>query len=308
MVKEKYTVAIILSVSLHLALAAILLFGDFTTEHKPTPQLQATVQPIQAVAVNKSELESRVNQLKKQKADAKAAELKRLKELEDRAKKAKQERAREQERIKRLEADRKRKEREKRQADLAAKKAKADADRAEKARKQKEDERKKAEQAAAVAEKKRKAEELAAQKAEELRKKQEAERKRKEAEAAAKAKAEKERQLQEQMLAEQMAAEMQAINQLKSQQVQGEIEKQKAIFSSLIQQNTLEDESFKGKKCTVTVNLTSQGSVKYISVKGGDKFVCDAIKNGAYRVGTFPMTNNPDVDNQLMQFDLTFIK
>lgn len=298
--EKKYIIALSLSILLHLGLAVFLFAGDFSVKHKPTPMPNAEVSPIQAVAIDKSQLEARVNQLKKQKSDAKAAEQKRIKALEDRAAKAKAKRAKEQERIKSLEKQRKKKEAEKKKADAAAKKAKAIADKAEKSRKQKVAEQKKAEQAAAKAKAKRLQEEKAAEKAAKLRKQREEEKKRKAREA-------KERELQEAMLAEQMAAEMAQRQQARNQQVMTEVSRLTAQYKSLIYGNILGDaELLKGKQCIVTISLTLEGKIKYVTVNSGEKYICDATEKAVYRVNRFPMSESEDVNRQLMNVKLTF--
>lgn len=301
MVDKKYTVALSLSVFLHLLLALFLLFGNFSHEPKVTPTPAAQVNPIQAVAIDKSVLEARVNDIKKQKSDAKAAEQKRLKELEDRAAKAREKRAKEQERIKFLEKQRKQKEAEKRKADAAAKTAKAKAEQAEKARQAKVAEQKKAEQAAAKAKAKRIAEEKAAQKAAEIRKQREEEKKRKAREA-------KERELQEAMLAEQMAAEMAARDQARSQQVMGEVNRYHALISQAINRSVLKDKAtMSGKSCSLIISITSSGFVTNVTTGKGDPVVCNAAKIGVLKLGTIPMSDNPDVYKQFKKFELEYI-
>lgn len=308
MVKQKYSLALSLSIGFHVALALFLFLGDFSPEHKPIAQQQANMQPIQAVAVEKSVVEEKIKQIQKQKNDAIKAERKRIKDIEERAKQAKKAQAEEQARIKNLEQQRKKKAAEKKQAEAAAKKAADDAAKAEKLRKVKAAaEQAKAEKAAAAAKLKRIKEKEAAEKAEALKKKQEAERKKAEAEAKRKAAEAKERERQEKLLAEQMAAEMAVRQQARNQQILTEVEKYSAIYQSLIHQNILGDaETFKGKKCTVTISLTIEGSIKYVTVNGGDKYTCDATEKAIWRVNRFPMSSQSDVNRELMNVNLTF--
>ena len=301
MVDKQYSKPLILSFVLHIGLAVFLLAGNFSAEHKPLPKPAAEINPIQAVAVDKSKLEARVNQLNKQKQAAKAAEQKRIKDLEKRAAKAKAERAKEQARIKKLEQQRKQKEAEKKKADLAAKKSKEKAKKAEAARKKKVAEQKKAEQAAAAAKQKRLKEQQIAKKAEELRKKREADKKRK-------AREEKERLLQEQMLQEQMQAEMAERQQAKSQQVMSEVNRYNALIGQAIQRGVRKDKAtMNGKSCSLTISITSSGFVTNVTTGKGDAVVCNAAKTGVLKVGTLPMSKDPYVYEQFKKFTLEYI-
>lgn len=285
---------------MHVALAVFLLFGDFSHTPKPTPAPAQEISPIQAVAIDKNKLEAKVNEIRKEKAAAKAAEQKRLRDLEQQAADAKKKRAQEQAKIKQLEQQRKRKEAEKKKADLAAKKAKAKAAEAEKLRKKKEVEQKKAEKAAADAKAKRIKQEQAAKKAEELRKQKEAERKRKEREA-------KERAMAEQMLVEQMEAEAAQRQKARSQYVQTEKQKYAQLYRNLIASNLIGDEQLlRDKSCTITIHLSLSGRIKYVDVNAGEKQICDATKRAALRVNQFPMSDDEDLNRELMDIRLTY--
>jgi len=289
-VPSKYSNSVALSFAIHIVLAAILLFGDFSPPLKPTP-IAAKMEPIQAVIVEKSAVDTQINKIKKQQAD----EAKKLKDLEESIAAAKAKRKNEEQRIKNLERERKKKAQEKRAADSAAKKAKANA--ADKLRKQKELERQQADKAASDARAKRLKEEVAAKKAENLRKKKAAERKRKEQEA-------RERAAQQKLLAEQMAEDMANRQQARRQQMMTEVEKYTGIFYGLILRN-LQGEH-KGNSCSVTVHLTLEGSIKYVVVNSGGKIICDATENAVYRVNKFPMSKDVDVNKELVEVKLTF--
>ncbi|MGJ8694171.1 MAG: cell envelope integrity protein TolA [Thalassotalea sp.] len=298
---KKYSIPLTLSVVLHLGLAIFLLAGDFSHEVKPSPKPASEINPIQAVAVDKKKLEARVNQLNKQKSDDKAAERKRIKDLEDRAAKAKVKRAKEQERLKTLEKQRKQKEIEKRKADAAAESANAKAAQAEKARKEKVAEQQKAERAAADAKAKRLKEEQVAKKAAEIRKQREEDQKRKDREA-------KERQLQEQLLQEQLAAEMAERQQAKSQQVMTEVNRYNALIGQAINRSVLKDKAtMNGKSCSLTISITSSGFVTNVVTGRGDLAVCNAAKTGVFKLGTIPMSQDPDVYAQFKKFTLEYI-
>ena len=299
---QKYATALAVSIGLHLVLALVLLFGDFTSEHKakPTPTA-AKMEPIQAVAVDKSKLDAHVKRLKKEKSDAKAKEAKRIKDLEDRASAAKRQRAKEQQRIKDLEKQRKKKEVEKRKADDAAKASKAKALAAEKERKRKETEKKTAEKAAADAKAKRIKEEAAAKKAEELRKKKEAERKRKEQEA-------REREMQEQMMAKELAAEAAQRQKARSKQVLSEIDRFTALITQTIQRNLITDrDTMEGKSCKLTISLAPSGFVTNVVPGVGDRSVCSAAKTAIYKAGTLPVSKDPQVFKEMSTISLTVV-
>lgn len=312
MIPKQYSVPLSFSIALHVVILAVLIAGNFTSAPVPTPQASSDVKPIEAVAVDKSQLEARVKQLQKAKSDAKAAEQKRLRELEERAAAAKKKRAQEQERIKKLERERKKKEAEKRKADDAAKKARDKAAKAEKVRKQKEAERQKAEKAALEAKARKLKEEAAAKKAEEIRKQKEIERKRIAEEKAQKAREEQERKLQEQMLAEQMAAEMAERNKAKSAQIQSEVAKYTGLISQTINRKVNKDRStMEGKFCVLNITLgpssTGKSLVINVQVKSGDPIVCKAATSGVYQARELPMSKDPDVYKTFKNFNLRFV-
>lgn len=308
---QKYSTAVSLSVALHLALAGVLLFGDFSAMVKPTPTATATpapVEPIKAVAVDKSKLDAHVKRIKKEQDDAKAREAKRIKDLEDRAKAAKRQRAKEQERLKRLEKQRKQKEVEKRKADKAAQAAKDKAAAAEKVRKQKEAEKKKSEKAAADAAAKRKKEEAAAKRAKELREKQEAERKRKEDERKRKEAAAKERARQDKLMAEELAREEASRQRARKQQVMTEIGRFTALITQTIQRNLITDkDTMDGKSCKLTISLAPSGFVTNVVKGAGDRTVCEAAQNAVYKAGTLPVSKDPDVFKEMKTISLTVV-
>lgn len=295
--------AVIVSVVLHIALITMLFFGDFSSQTKPkkATSVASEVKPIQATVVDASKLQQAIDKIKKQKADDKATEKKRIQAIEKRAADAKKRRAREEARIKKLEKQRKKKEQEKRNADKAAKASAAKAAKAEKVRKQKEQEKQKAEDAAAAARSKRLKAEAAAKKADDLRKKQQAERKRREKAAAEKA-------AQEKLLAEQMAAEMAARNQARKQQMMTEIQRYAALITNVIDQNMINDRStMEGKSCKLMISLAPSGFVTQVRVVSGDTVVCEAAKRAVYKAGTLPVSKDPEVFKQMRNIDVTVV-
>ena len=243
----------------------------------------------------------KTNKIKKQKADDKAAEKKRLQDIEKRANDAKKRRVKEQARIKKLEKQRKKKEQEKKRADKAAKESAAKAAKADKIRKQKEQEKQKAEDAAAQARTKRLKAEAAAKKADDLRKKQIAERKRKEKAAADKAKREKQ-------LADQMAAEMATRNKARQQQMMSEVQRYAALITNVIDQNMINDRStMEGKSCKLMISLAPSGFVTKASVVSGDAVVCEAAKRAVYKAGTLPVSKDPEVFKEMRNIGVTVL-
>lgn len=277
--------------------------GDFSTQTKlkKSSVVAEQAKPIEATVVDAKKLQQAINKIKKQKADDKAAEKRRLKNIEKRASDAKQRRAKEEARIKKLEQQRKKKEQEKKRADKAAKESAAKAAKAEKIRKQKEQEQQKAEDAAAQARSKRLKAEAAAKKADELRKQQIAERKRNEKAAAEKA-------AQEKMLAEQMAAEMATRNKARKQQMMSEIQRYAALITNVIDQNMINDRStMEGKSCKLMISLAPSGFVTQVRLVGGDAVVCEAAKRAVYKAGTLPVSNDPEVFNEMRNIDVIVV-
>jgi colicin import membrane protein len=288
------------SLGLHLAIVIVLVFGaDFSS----TPEMVSVSlesegkAPIEAVAIDQQQLNSRVQQMQQERDNARAAEEKRIRDLERRAQQAEKNRAEEEARLKRVAA-------EKRQADEEAKKSKAaaadakkqqqeaaKAREAEQARIAKEQERKKAEDAAKAAEQKRKAEQEAAEKAA-------AERARQAAEA-------KERAEQERAMQEQMAKEAQARSAARARQAATEVQRYTALIRDAVQRNLLVDESMRGRSCRINIRLASNGFVTSVGVISGDKTVCDAAVRAVNRAGTLPVSPDPDVYNQLKDINLT---
>lgn len=289
------------SLGLHLAIVIVLVFGaDFSsTPEMVNVSLESEGKaPVEAVAIDEQQLNSRVQQIQQERDNARATEEKRIRDLERRAQQAEKNRAEEEARLKRVAA-------EKRQADEEAKKSRAaaaDAKKqqeqeaakardAEQARIAKEQERKKAEDAAKAAEQKRKAEQEAAEKAA-------AERARQAAEA-------KERAEQERAMQEQMAKEAQARSAARARQAATEVQRYTALIRDAVQRNLLVDESMRGRSCRINIRLASNGFVTNVGVISGDKTVCDAAVRAVNRAGTLPVSPDPDVYNQLKDINLT---
>ena len=289
------------SLGLHLAILVVLVFGtDFSSKPEMvTVSLQSEGQaPVEAVAVDEKLLNERVQQMQRDRDAAKAAEEKRIRDLERRAAQAEQNRTAEEQRLKRVAEEKRKADAEAQKAKAAAAEAKkrqeqenAKAKQAEQARIAKEQERKQAEDAAKAAEQKRKAEQEAAEKAA-------AERERKAAEA-------RQRAEQERAMQEQMAKEAQARAAARAQQAATEVQRYTALIRDAIQRNLLVDDGMRGKSCRINIRLASNGFVTRVGVISGDQTVCDATVRAVNRAGTLPVSADPDVYNQLKDINLT---
>lgn len=289
------------SLGMHLAIVIMLVFGaDFSSKPEMvTVSLQDEGQaPVEAVAIDNAALAERVAQMQKERDDAKAAEEKRIRDLERRAAQAEKTRANEEARLKRVAEEKRKADAETKKAQAAAADAKkvqqqeaAKAKAAEQARIAKEQERKKAEDAAKAAEQKRLAEQQAAEEAA-------AERARKAEEA--KRQAEQERAMQEQL-----AKEAQARAAARARQAATEVQRYTALIRDAIQRNLLVDESMRGKSARINIRLASSGFVTYVNYVSGDRLVADAAIRAVNKAGTLPVSQDPDVYNQLKDITLT---
>ncbi|SNY45396.1 Cell division and transport-associated protein TolA [Arsukibacterium tuosuense] len=304
--KPALTTPLAKSLTLHVAILLLLIFGANISFKRKTVELSVSTEqavetnpaPVEAVAIDRKQLEQRVAEIQKNRDDAKKAEEDRIAALERRAKQAERNRAAEEERLKRVAEQ-------KRQADEAARKSKAaaaeaqkqqqaeaaKAKQAEEARKAREAEQKKAEAAAKAAEERRR---LAA----EAEAKEQAERERKAREA--REQAERERQLQEQM-----AKEAEARRQARAQQAVTEVQRYTAMIRDAIQRNLLVDENMRGKTARINIRLASSGFVTDVRYVSGDRQVADAAIRAVNRAGTLPVSTDPDVYNQLKDITLT---
>ncbi len=299
--KQTYIWALTFSIVLHLLLGLGLFLGNFSAKPLVTSVVKAP--PIQAVVVDQNKVAQKVKKIKAQQAAAKAAEKKRLRQVEDRIAKAKRKRKKEEARIKDLERQRRAKEQEKKKADIAAKKSKAKAAAAEKSRQKKVAERKKAEQALAATKAKRlkaeKAAKLAAEKKATQQRKKAAEQRRKEQEA-------RERAEQERLLAQQMEAEMATRQRARKQQMMSEISRYTALITQTIQRHFITDRStMEGKSCKLTISLTASGFVTNVVIGKGERIVCQAAQKAIYKAGTLPVSKDPEVFKEMKQISVT---
>ncbi|CAH6785155.1 TolA protein [Vibrio chagasii] len=337
---------LLISLGLHVVLFVALIWGaDFTmSEPKPTGQMvQAVVIDPQLVrqqaqqirqqreAASKKEQE-RLDKLRREserlEKNRKAEEENIRKLKEQQAKDAKA--AREAEK-RRVENEKKRKAEQVRLEQEKKKAAKAEADRKlkEAALVKAENERKAKEAAIAKAEQERVAKEKAAQEAaEKARKEKEAaERaekqriaKEKEAAAAAEkarkakeaaARAEKERKQQEAALNDIFAGlETEATQNSSARQqfISDEAQRYGAIYTQLIQQNLLLEDSYRGRSCRVNLKLIPTGSnaiLGSLSILDGDSRLCAATKRAVAQVQSYPLPKDPDIVKSLKDINLT---
>lgn len=190
-----------------------------------------------------------------------------------------QARAEEQERQRKAEAAAEKK----RQQQLAAKRAKE-----------------KREAEAAEAKRQKELERLAAQKEQE----------RKEREAKAKAEAERkkkeaaERAEMERIMQEQLAKEQAAQQERRRKQVLTEVERYTALIQQTIKRNLYSDDSYNGKTCRLNIRLATTGFVTSIKVLGGNDALCRAAESAVRRAEKLPVSDAPDVYEQLKDITL----
>ena len=346
--KNDFKKPIIISAALHGLLIAALIWGTDFTMSKPEPTgrlVQAVVidpdlvrQQAQQIRSKREEAakkeqdrldklrreseqleknrkaeEERIRKLKEQQAkEAKAArEAEKQRVAKEKERKAEEARVKkEKERVAKLEAERKAKEQaiKKAEQERLAKEAaiaKAEQERVarEKAAKEAEEKARREREAAAKAEKERIAKEKAAKEA--------AEKARKEKERLERI--ERERKEQEAALNDIFAGletEAEANTSARSSHVSSEADRYGAIYTQLIQQNLLLEDSFRGKSCRVNLRLIPTGAdaiVGNLSVLDGDSRLCAATKRAVAQVNSFPLPKDPDVVNKIKNINLTVV-
>ncbi|WP_373948099.1 cell envelope integrity protein TolA [Vibrio pomeroyi] len=337
---------LLISLGLHVILFVALIWGaDFTmSEPKPTGQMvQAVVIDPQLVRQQAQQIRQQreaASKKEQERLDKLRRESERLeknrKAEEENIRKLKEQQAKEAKATR--EAEKRRVEKEKqRQAEEARlqqekkKAAKAEADRKlkEAALVKAENERKAKEAAIAKAEQERVAKEKAAQEAAERARKEKeaAERaekqriaKEKEAAAAAEkarkakeaaARAEKERKQQEAALNDIFAGlETEATQNSSARQqfISDEAQRYGAIYTQLIQQNLLLEDSYRGRSCRVNLKLIPTGSnaiLGSLSILDGDSRLCAATKRAVAQVQSYPLPKDPDIVKSLKDINLT---
>ena len=279
-----------------LAVALLLLSFDFAA--RPIRPQHQNINIVNAVSVDKKEVEKELQRLKNLEEEKSRAEQKRLAELEKQAQELKKLRAEEEQKLKEArkqkeEEQKQREEEQKKLVQLEKEKTELEKQRKleEKKKKQVEEERKQAE-----AEKKRLEEEKRL--AEEKRKKEEAEKQ--------KAEEEKKRQAAEQALQEQLAAE-QAEEQ--RQQDISLLDKIAAGIQRSVERNFNKTGLPENLACTLRVKLLPGGDVVDVSVEkssGNDIFDRRAL-TAVQKASPLPVPGDLETFERLKLRDLTFI-
>ncbi len=346
---SSYSKPIAISVGLHAVLIAALLWGTDFTMSKPEPtgnMVQAVVidpqlvqQQAQKIRSQRAEASKKEQErLDKLRRESEQLEKNRKAE-EERIRKLKEQQAKEAKAAREAEKKRQQQEKEQKIAAEKARVAKEQAAKAEAERKVKQEAAKKAEAervakeaAAAKAEQARIEREKAAQEAQEKAQRereaaQKAEQERVAKEKAAKEAAEKARKEKERLeqLERERKEQEKALNSIfsgleseaaqntsaRSQYVADESQRWGAIYSQLIQQNLLLEDSFRGKQCRVNLRLIPTGTgaiVSDVSVLDGDNRLCAATRRAVAQVGTFPLPKDePDVIAKLKNINLTVV-
>lgn len=297
---ESLTLPLVYSLAVHLGIAAVLLVSFEFTPSEPTPMEvslnESEFDPqsdeiVRAVSVDKAAVQQQVQRIQEEKEAARRAEQQRIAELERKAANARKAREREEQRSAEIE----RQQQQQRQQAAEARKA------AEQARREAEklaEQRRQAEQAAKEAEQRRKEAEEAERKAEAERKRREQERKRLEEER--RKAAEREAQLQQEM-----EAERQRRAASRRQQMTSEIQKYQALIQQTIQRHWNVDDSMSGKSCELTISVAPSGFVKSVSTGNGDPAVCRSAENAVLKATTLPVSEDPEIYEQMSTIKLT---
>lgn len=291
MKQRSLSIYVVASVVLHLLLLGILVVAaEFSLPEKPEETV-AEPAPIQATTVDQSAVDAQVKRLKAREAAKRQAEADRQAAVERKIKEAEAKRQAEEKRLQELAQKNAQQEEQRKKAEAAARAARekqqAEERRAKKAeaeRKRKEQEAKQAAEAAAKAEAKRKAEA--------------AERKRKAEEA--KKRAEEQRKMQEELEAEQ-----QRIQARRQQKVASEVDKYKVLIKQTIEQNWNKTSAMQGKSCRLTIRLAKNGFVTSVNQGNGDPIVCQSARAAILKVGTLPVSSDPDVFQQMKEITFT---
>ncbi|MEF1289695.1 cell envelope integrity protein TolA [Vibrio sp. M260118] len=339
--KNDYKKPILISAALHALLIVALIWGTDFTMSKPEP----TGRLVQAVVIDPNLVRQQAQQIRSQREEAAKKEQDRLDKLRRESEQLEKNRKAEEERIRKLkeqqakeakaarEAEKQRIAKEKQRKAEEQRVAKLEAERKakEQAIKKAEQERLAKEAAIAKAEQERLEREKAAKEAEEKARREreaaeKAEQERIAKEKAAKEAAEKARKEKERLeriereRKEQEAAlndifagletEAEANTSARSRHVASEADRYGAIYTQLIQQNLLLEDSFRGKSCRVNLRLIPPGAdeiVGNLSVLDGDSRLCAATKRAVAQVNSFPLPKDPDVVNRIKNINLTVV-
>ena len=264
------------SIVLHIVLGGILIFS-FKFSNKPTPIHKPTTNIVNAVSVDKKQVELELKRLKDIEEAKKADEKKRQKKLEKKAEDAKKKRIAEEKKLKKL---KKKKETEK-------KKRKEE----EKKLKKLEKERKELEKKQKLQEEKKKKEVERKRKEEEKKKAQEVERKRKEEE-----KKRKEKELQEALEAEQLEYE------------QSEISKYTGLIINAIESEFNETNLKEGLSCVILIRMIEGGKVieSNIVESSGNELFDQRAEKAVYSASPLPVPSEIRLFNKMRSIRITF--
>ena len=125
------------------------------------------------------------------------------------------------------------------------------------------------------------------------------------------AKAEKERKQQEAALNDIFAGletESTQNSSAKQQFISDEAQRYGAIYTQLIQQNLLLEDSYRGRSCRVNLKLIPTGSnaiLGSLSILDGDSRLCAATKRAVAQVQSYPLPKDPDIVKSLKDINLT---
>lgn len=343
-----YKKPILISVALHALLIIALIWGTDFTMSKPEPSgrmVQAVVidpalvkqQAQQIRSQREAAAKKEQDRLDKLRRESEQLEKNRKME-EERIRKLKEQQVKEAKATREAEKRRAEKEKERQAEEKRAQEEKQRAVKLEQERKAKEQAVKKAEQerlakeaAIAKAEQERVEREKAAKEAEEKARREreaaaKAEQERIAKEKAAKEAAEKARQekLRLERIERERKEQEAALNDIfagleseaelntsaRSKFVASEAQRYGAIYTQLIKQNLLLEDSFRGKSCRVNLRLIPTGAdaiVGNLSVLEGDSRLCAATERAVARVSSFPLPKDPDIVNKVKNINLTVV-
>ena len=264
------------SIVLHIVLGGILIFS-FKFSNKPTPIHKPTTNIVNAVSVDKKQVELELKRLKDIEEAKKADEKKRQKKLEKKAEDAKKKRIAEEKKLKKL---KKKKEAEKKRRKEEEKKLK-----------KLEKERKELEKKQKLEEEKKKKEVERKRKEEEKKKAQEVERKRKEEE-----KKRKEKELQEALEAEQLEYE------------QSEISKYTGLIINAIESEFNESNLKEGLSCVILIRMIEGGKVieSNIVESSGNELFDQRAEKAVYSASPLPVPSEIRLFNKMRSIRITF--
>jgi hypothetical protein len=104
----------------------------------------------------------------------------------------------------------------------------------------------------------------------------------------------------------QLALKMQTRLIKQKEHISNEIKKYTGLITETIYSNLDTDKyTMEGKKCTLTIRLDPLGAVNNVLATKGDTEVCNAVKKSISKVGTFPVSKEPDIFKEITTIHLT---